>query len=857
MFKKIKLISFLIFFLLFCVPFFFKSYSFAENCAKGSPDRCSGNTPQQCLLTDPFSNTYSWVNKTPCGSGQVCAGAGACYLPCSSLGACQLDTNVCNNGFGGHYYLGDAYCNAVTSGHPTCCNSTCNINSCSPRWCDRNCGIHNPACGANGCMQGSLIQSNSTQCNGIPYGGTPLSCLGTCGATHYTCTDGVSGNNADAGTQYTWTCSGANGGSTASCSEIKPNSNVTGQVYIDYNGNGVLDGEDVGKAGVTVSDGVDASVITDANGNYTIANVIPGTYTMTFSNYGSNYTITYPNPYPSSIVTSPGINVTQNFGIQPPAPTCTGGVVTATPAQIYVGGNPLPATSSLNIAGCVTGGGAPGAVTYTWTPATQGTITQVNAATTTYTPPAAGATYTQVDIAPSVSVCNPGGVGATCKPYGGSLILIPTFSAIGQVFVDEDKNGQINGTDHAYTDSSLSVTICAGNQPGGCASPYETLTTNPANGTFTTVGTKPLLSGSYTAIMALPSGYHATSPKPPVAVFTVGNASTGNTCAPNANCDVNGNILNLNFGISNTFPWMQAIGGDITGSYISKSAGGGFTDNIPSTADPLCSSGGAYALAPGVGGTHGLVNTGSGGADFGQGQAAAANSWLVGGIGAGNYPYVYNMPLSNQARTAYTNLSFLVKQSNVVTKPLSGVSGCGDLSNCQLPVDLPTGVYTTDQNLTLNGANGTYTFPAGKYVILVNGKLTINTKIFVPNGSFVLFSASDDINVASSVGDVANSTASNLEGYYSTDKSFNVQSKDASGGGANCAANDEDLRLNVAGSIVVNATTNNNGGFYYQRDLCADDKKCPVFTITERPDFILNAPTFLMFPRRVWQEVAP
>jgi len=143
-------------------------------------------------------------------------------------------------------------------------------------------------------MQGSLIQSNSTQCNGIPYGGTPLSCLGTCGATHYTCTDGVSGNNADAGTQYTWTCSGANGGSTASCSEIKPNSNVTGQVYIDYNGNGVLDGEDVGKAGVTVSDGVDASVITDANGNYTIANVIPGTYTMTFSNYGSNYTITYP-----------------------------------------------------------------------------------------------------------------------------------------------------------------------------------------------------------------------------------------------------------------------------------------------------------------------------------------------------------------------------------------------------------------------------------------------------------------------------------------------------------------------------------------------------------------------------------
>jgi hypothetical protein len=122
----------------------------------------------------------------------------------------------------------------------------------------------------------------------------------------------------------------------------------------------------------------------------------------------------------------------------------------------------------------------------------------------------------------------------------------------------------------------------------------------------------------------------------------------------------------------------------------------------------------------------------------------------------------------------------------------------------------------------------------------------------------VLFSASDDINVSPTVGDTSHITASNLEGYYSTDKSFTAKGKDSTGGGANCStSNNEDLRLNVAGSIVVNAVTSNNGGFYYQRDMCANDKKCPVFTITERPDFILNSPTFLMFPRRLWQEVAP
>jgi len=150
-------------------------------------------------------------------------------------------------------------------------------------------------------------------------------------------------------------------------------------------------------------------------------------------------------------------------------------------------------------------------------------------------------------------------------------------------------------------------------------------------------------------------------------------------------------------------------------------------------------------------------------------------------------------------------------------------------------------------------------------VILVKGKITINTQVHVPSGSFVLFAASDNIDVAATVGEttptvcnITTGTGCDLEGYYSTDKSFTLLSKDPTGGGANCGTPDPDLQLNAAGSIVVHANTGGVGGFSYtERDMCNFDSQCPVFSITERPDFVLNAPGFLLFPRRLWQEVAP
>jgi hypothetical protein len=442
-----------------------------------------------------------------------------------------------------------------------------------------------------------------------------------------------------------------------------------------------------------------------------------------------------------------------------------------------------------------------------------------------------------------------------------------TFNASGEVYVDTDKNGQrcvngenpdqttCSGTEPGYT-GTATITICQIDSFGSC-NPYETLTANTADGTFTTANTTPLTTGEYTATLTVPPPYESTSPR--IANFTVGASCRAPAYA---GCDTNGNVINLDFGVSNSIPWIQVSCADLM-------FGEGFSENIPSTASLSC-SGGSYAATTSdpTCTAAGVIYAGSQTPSFAPGQASALD-WVVGGI---EYPYTYNLPLSNEANSSYVNLSYIVGQSNVPTKSLSDYCGSGGLADCTLPASLanfPSGVYTVgdsnnvaDLKLDSPDGSGTYAFPGGgNYVILVNGIFTINTKIFVPNtsGSFVLFSSSDDTNVTPTVGEATPTTCDptthagcDLEGYYSTDENFNLQ------GDANCSQNSADLQLNIAGSVVVNAVTTNGGALNYDsRDLCSDNLTCPVLTITERPNLLLNAPAFLLFPRRVWQEVAP
>jgi hypothetical protein len=116
----------------------------------------------------------------------------------------------------------------------------------------------------------------------------------------------------------------------------------------------------------------------------------------------------------------------------------------------------------------------------------------------------------------------------------------------------------------------------------------------------------------------------------------------------------------------------------------------------------------------------------------------------------------------------------------------------------------------------------------------------------VPIDSTAFFTSSENINVASGVGNAditlpATNLTANVQGYYSADKSFYVNSLDSTGKGLNCPTSDK--RLNIAGAIVVNAALG-GGLFTNQRDLCLGNLQCPAFSIIERPDFILNTPDF-------------
>jgi hypothetical protein len=588
-------------------------------------------------------------------------------------------------------------------------------------------------------------------------------------------------------------------------------STITINVYHDNNGNGARDNGETGhqSAVVTVSGRGAGSYSTNSSGVITINNVTAGNSTATLT-VPSGYSATTANP---RTVTVPP-NQTINFGIQPPAPTCSGGLrassTTVAPGQ----------TSTLTATGC----SGNGTLTYTWPVPDYGTTNNINNPVTTWTAPNPFAQ--SVTAHPSVNVCLQG--TPVCTPYSVNIQISPRFTINGSVFVDLDKDTLKGSGESSYAGG---ITITGS---GGTVS-------YPSSGNFRVSN---LTAGSYTVSYTnLPSGYTLTYPlngPPPSFNVTVGspcNASSSNS----ATCDAGGNINNLNFGITNSIPWIQSIGGDITANNVSNPSGGGFTNQIPAGA--TC---GSYASNPGSGGTPGIVYTGASSANFGSGQASPnPYNWVVGGL---TYPEVYRPQTAGVIRTSYNYMDSIARQSNINPINLTSVSGCSNLSDCQLPSNLNNGVYKANGDVTLT--NNGYVFPQNKnFVILVNGDLTIKTDIHVPIGSTVLFSASGNINVDPLVGETTiTSTATNLEGYFSADKNFVIQ------GSASCPAADK--RLNVAGAIVINAGLS-GGSLINQRDLCGGNNQCPVFSIAERPDFILNAPSFLLNIRRIWQEIAP
>lgn len=338
-----------------------------------------------------------------------------------------------------------------------------------------------------------------------------------------------------------------------------------------------------------------------------------------------------------------------------------------------------------------------------------------------------------------------------------------------------------------------------------------------------------------------PSGYFMTEPlasTPPTFSLIVGPPCTGASTGAslNASCS-GGNITNVDFGITNAKPWIQSVCGDIR-------IDTGITDAIPLS--PTCGSvSGAYAiqtknavcpLIPAV------AFSGNVTPDYNKGTASSKN-WSVGDSVL--YGELFSPETPGVIKTSFAYLQATAKQAGI---PLNDLSKFCNINNCDIST-LPRGIYiayaplttvTTAQNLAV-GKN---------IVVLITGNFYIKGDIDVPVGTSLVFSSSADIHVNPSVGEGSvTSTSGTIGGIYSADGSFIVDGN----GPSTCT----DKRLNIEGSVIVNAAQLGGSFQYLQRTLCKNNLSCPVVGLISRPDFLLNEPAFLKSTHSVYQEVAP
>lgn len=407
----------------------------------------------------------------------------------------------------------------------------------------------------------------------------------------------------------------------------------------------------------------------------------------------------------------------------------------------------------------------------------------------------------------------------TSTPTPTLITPAPTailYTINGNVFSDVNKNlhkdgGESNITGAVVQSSGGIVVMSNG---------YYEVQNLPA-GTYTI---------SYTS--ALPVGFYRLYPNgfPPRFI----NVRVGPGCSVDtttgASCTAADNIVNLDFAITNSRPWIQTYGLDIR-------VDDGFTNIQP--AGTTC-GGGSYlsGTIPGYFDSPGIIFTGNGTASLGQGSASSKN-WVVGGT---FYPEVFNntIPL----KTSIQSLLKAAARAGITPTELQDCSG-----GCNLPSQKGfyhvLGSMKLDKNENFN--NGNYVFVSDGVIRITNGK-----RIRVNPGSTVIFSARDIIidSSISAPNNISCAPQAQLEGIYSADHDIIIE-----GNNGNCSLG-ADKMLNVEGTLIANAART-DGEFTRRRDLCADNLSRPSITIKARPDFILNIPGFLTQQNFVFYEETP
>jgi hypothetical protein len=411
-----------------------------------------------------------------------------------------------------------------------------------------------------------------------------------------------------------------------------------------------------------------------------------------------------------------------------------------------------------------------------------------------------------------------------------NFYVTPLYSIAGRVFNDVNKDQKYDGSDTGYGGGTINIS--------GGPTPVGNITVE-ANGTWSTATN--LESGTYTVTYTsgLPAGYTFTTPSS--YTVTVGDPAGSPVCNTGGSLDAtcggtnNGSIANLDIGVSNENAWHQSVCFDV------RDDSGTYNNLIP--ASPSCGGvSGAYDSI-----TNANCSTGAGivfscnaTPNFGLG-ASNANNWQAGGP-TNNEQECYVGPGLNNIRTSYNYLLTTARQSNITLIDMATVCGAGGLANCTLPATLAKGIYLANGDVYLNA----YTFPVDptnpqSFTFLINGNLHILGNIIVPAGSVAAFSASGNVYVDKSVGNVITSASDpannnpNLEGLYSADASFIVESNAVGNNKCNIDGTPLDKKLNVVGSIVTNAAQG-GGSFQDNRDLCIFDTQCPAASVGDGTD---------------------
>jgi hypothetical protein len=335
----------------------------------------------------------------------------------------------------------------------------------------------------------------------------------------------------------------------------------------------------------------------------------------------------------------------------------------------------------------------------------------------------------------------------------------------------------------------------------------------------------------------------------------------------------------VTFGLTNNVSWWQTCAGDVRvdtdftdplpGSSISPATCGTSTykNSVVSLYDVSCPIHTWSVVYTGNTDPSGTSNP------FGNGTASD-NNWAVGG--SDENQETFNPTLLKKASYAVTVDRLKQGGVNVDDPQYSLALQCAgnDLTNCNLSSNLNPDsktdiLYKASGSLTLTGADP-YEFPANSnFVILVNGDLNINERIWIPYGSTVTFIVSGDINIGANVGSNHDNTVAStlgsdgqqhadIEGMFSTDQNFNILSNHPSG----CSSGTADSRLNIGGNIVA-GEGDTGGQVNNNRSLCTGtgnndgDLNCPSMFIDPRPDFIINASNIIRSNDLIWQEVSP